>query len=92
MVHSVFFEMGEHIPKPRCLRTQARDLVLKMFDYFKWKRSIVDQRTEMPSRSSEVRGVGPIAVQRAVGDVDWKWNKDTVINNARTVQMSLHNY
>jgi hypothetical protein len=92
MVHCVLFEMGEQLPKPHGVRTQARDLVLKMFDYFKWKRPTVGQRTEVSSRSSEVCGVGPTAVQRAVGDVDWKWNKDTVIYNARTAQMSVHNY
>jgi hypothetical protein len=92
MVHSVLFEMGEHIPNPHCLRTQARDLVSKMFDYFKWKHPTVDQRTEIPSRSSEVCSVVPTPVQRSVVDVDWKWNKDTVISNARTIQMSGHNY
>lgn len=87
MVHCVLFEMGEQIPKPHGLRTQARGFVFKMFDYFKWKRSTVGQRTEMPSRSSEVCGVGPTTVQRGVADVDWKWDKDTVINNERTVHV-----
>jgi hypothetical protein len=87
MVRCVLFEMGEQIPKPHGLRTQTRDLVLKMFDYFKWKRPTVGQRTEMPSRGSEVCGVGPTTVQRAAGD-DWKWDKDMVINNARTVHVS----
>lgn len=65
--------------KPRDLRIQARDLVLKMFDYLKWRRHTVGQRTEMPSR------VGTTALQR---DVNWKWNKGSVINNATIAHVS----
>jgi hypothetical protein len=80
MVHCVLFEIGEQMAKPRDLRIQARELVLKMFDYLKWKRHTVGQCTEMSSRNPEVCGVGTTALQRVVGDVDWKWDKSSVIN------------
>jgi hypothetical protein len=85
MVRCVLFEMGEQVSKPRGLLIQAWDLVLKTFDYLKWKHQAV------PSRGAEACGIGTTTVQGPVGDVNYKWSKGMVINTAGIAQMSLQN-
>jgi hypothetical protein len=71
MVQFVFFEMEDQRPKRHSLRTQARDLIVKVFNYFKRKQTTVSQCAELNCDS----------VASGVGVVNWKWNKSTVILN-----------
>ena len=68
MVHFALFEMEKRRHKRLSIRTQARDLIFKVFNYVKWKRTTVNQCAELCC-ASESSGF----------DVaDWKWSKRTV--------------
>jgi hypothetical protein len=69
MVHFALFEMEERRPKRLSMRTQARDLIVKVFNYVKWKRTTVNQCAELCC-ASESSGFD-VAI--------WKWSKGTVI-------------
>ena len=69
MVRFALFEMEERRPKRLSMRTQARDLVFKVFNYVKWKRTTVSQCAELCC-ASETSGFDL---------ANWKWSKGTVI-------------
>lgn len=69
MVQFVFFEMEDQRRKRHSMRTQARDLIVKVFNYLTRKRTTTSECAEV-SCASEASGFDV---------VKWKWNKSTVI-------------
>jgi len=85
------FKMEGQRPKRNIPHTHVRDLVLKMFTYFKWKQTTVTQCRNLPSYTSETCDVGLTTVQRTVSEGNWKWDKSTVINNVKVITV-VDNY
>ena len=69
MVRFALFEMEDARPTRHSMRTQARDLIFKVFNYVKWKRTTVSHCAELCC-ASESSGF-----DMAIG----KWSKGAVI-------------